>query len=505
MSVLPLVRHEASDTAWSPTSGLDVLRVGGHPMPLDAVGDLTARALGIRLVFDADDPDVVLVVDSVTAPAPTGADPRPLPRAGLSEAYEIRRDGPRLVIAGAGDEAHFRGLVTVATLVAAGRGVPQLSDAPRFAWRGLSLDVVRRWFPVAEVRAIIDLLALHKLNVLHLHLTDAQAWRFAVPGYPALTPGDEHYSAADLDALLAYARDRHVTLIPEIDLPGHVAPTVGPETGVTVASGPHPLIRYVEWDAEGVAPFVRAAFTELAIRFDAPHLHIGGDEAFGDPHESYSTFVAEAATIVRALGRRVIGWQETSRAGTLTPADLGQLWIAERDRFDPEKARRDMPEAYHPFIPLLAEVFAESVGDPGRLGAAGVPVIVSSSDPLYLDRKPLEDSVDPAQTALMERLGFPNYERTRSTDVLSWDPLAQTDVADAGITVAGVEAALWCETVTSFDDAAALLLPRLAFVAQRAWGGDAPASAVTEAARSYTEPWTRLGFGNFYRTVEVFA
>ncbi|OJU40706.1 MAG: hypothetical protein BGN97_05185 [Microbacterium sp. 69-10] len=501
--ILPL--PQSADDAERVALPRDVLRVAAGGMDVRAVADLVSRAFGIRLIADEDAPHVVLERGAVTAPTPVGAEPRPMPAAAEPEAYEIRVAGERLVVTGAGDEAFFRALVTVATLTAHGRPVPRIGDHPRFSWRGLSLDIVRRWYPVEEIRRIVDLLALHKLNVLHLHLTDSQAWRFAVPGYDALTPCDAHLTGEELSGLVAYARERHVTVVPELDLPGHVAETVS-AAGVDVVTGPHPVLRYVEWGAEGVADLVRAALAELASRCDSPYLHIGGDEAFGDPHESYNAFVVEAVAAVRALGRRVVGWQETSRSGALTPQDLGQLWIAERDRFDPVKARDEMPEAYHPFIPLLAETFAESVGDAVRLGAAGIPTIVSSSDPLYLDRKPVESSVDPAQTKLLERLGFPNYERTSSTDVLRWEPTAQDDIVAAGIRVAGVEAALWAETITSLDDAATLLLPRLAFVAQRAWGAERVDEAVaTAAARAYSDAWTRLGFGSFYRSAEVFS
>lgn len=504
--MLPLVQTTAGAGVVLPG---DRLRVGGDAAALDAAADLIGRAFGIQLIAVApgEAADVVVVRGAVEAADPIGADPRPEGRAGVAEAYTIRTDGDRVILTGVGDEALFRGLITVAAYVSVGAAVPDIDDAPRFAWRGLSLDVVRRWYPADEVRRIVDLLALHKLNVLHLHLTDMQAWRFAVPEYPALTPDDAHYTADDLDGLVAYARERHVTLIPELDLPGHVAPTVDEQIGVTVSAGPHPMIRYVEWGAPGVERLVRAAFTELAVRFDASYLHIGGDEAFGDPHESYIAFVAAAADVVHDLGRRVIGWQETSRADALGESDLGQLWIAERDRFDADKAYVEMPEAYHPFIPILAEVFAESAGDPARLGSAGVPAIISSSDPLYLDRKPLESSADPDQAGLMDRLGFPNYQRTSSTDVLRWDPFTQADIVAGGVTVAGIEAALWCETVRSFDDAAALLLPRLSLVAQRAWGGVEPVdvAAVTAAARDSAAAWTRLGFGAYYRSSEVFS
>lgn len=483
------------------------LRVSGAPCDLTGISDLALRAFGIRIRVDSTDPDVVLVSAEVHAPAPIGADPRPADRVGHAEAYSIRSLHGRLVVSGAGEEALFRGLMTVLASVDADR-VPalEIEDHPRFAWRGLSLDVVRRWFPVEEVERIIDLLAVHKLNVLHLHLTDSQAWRFAVPGRPSLTGDEPHYASDDLDGLVAYARTRHVTIVPEFDVPGHVAPSVASDGTVTVSTGIHPMLRYLEWDAPGVAALVRDALTELASRFDAPYLHLGGDEAFGDPKESFSAFLQAATAEVHALGRGAIGWQEAVRAAALDRRDLVQLWIADRDRFDAERMKSRVPEEYHALVDMAALLFAEAVDDPGLISAAGLGTIVSSSDPLYLDRRPSDPSLDAAQTARFESLGNEGYPATPTLDILHWDPLVQRDIRDAGVSVAGIEAALWCETVRDPDDVAVLLLPRLGFVAQRAWGAaEIDVDAVISATHHQQTRWEALGFDNFYRSSEVFS
>jgi hexosaminidase len=483
------------------------VHVGSAAMDLTAITDLAARAFGVRIVADAADPDVVFVDAEVPAPAPTGTDPRPSDRAGRSEAYRIVSVDGRLVLSGASEEAFFRGLITVIASLDE-RLLPALDvrDHPRFAWRGLSLDVVRRWFPVDEVERVIDLLALHKLNVLHLHLTDSQAWRFAVPGRPALTPDGEHYTADDLERLVAYARARHITIVPEFDVPGHVGPTIENDGRVTVTTGAHPMLRYLEWDARGVADLVRDALTELAARFDAPYLHLGGDEAFGDPRESFAAFLQSACAEVRARGRQVIGWQEATRADALGEGDLVQLWIADRDRFDSGKMKARVPEEYHALVDMAAVLYAEAVDDPTLIAAAGLRAIVSSSDPLYLDRRPSELGLDPEQTARFGSLGNDGYSPTPSTDVLRWDPLTQRDIVESGVAVAGIEAALWCETVDDFDDVAVLLLPRLGFVAQRAWGpAEIDIDEVIAATRDQQSPWAALGFDNFHRSSEVFS
>lgn len=505
-AVLP-VPHSVARGPVLRTLTAGALRVGGVPFDLAGVSDLAHRAFGIRIVADAVDPDVVLVDAEVPAPAPLGVDPRPSARAGRSEGYRIESADGRLVLSGASEEALFRGLTTVIASLDGGL-LPSLEvhDHPRFAWRGLSLDVVRRWFPVEDVERVIDMLALHKLNVLHIHLTDSQAWRFAVPGRPALTPDGDHYTADDLERLVAYARARHITIVPEFDVPGHVGPTIENDGRVTVTTGAHPMLRYLEWDAPGVADLVRDALAELAARFDAPYLHLGGDEAFGDPHQSFAAFLQAAASEIRSLGRKVIGWQEATRADALGEGDLVQLWIADRDRFDSERMKARVPEEYHALVGMAEELYAEAADDPKLIAAAGLGAIVSSSDPLYLDRRPAELGLDPEQTARFGPLGNDGYPPTPSTDLLRWDPLTQRDIVESAVAVAGIEAALWCETVDDFDDVAVLLLPRLGFVAQRAWGpAEIDIDEVIAATRDQQSPWAALGFDNFHRSSEVFS
>ncbi|WEG09320.1 family 20 glycosylhydrolase [Microbacterium horticulturae] len=479
-----------------------VLRVDAAARPeiIDAVTALAAAAFDVTVTAGGAAPDVVLVDERVEAPAPLGADPRPGSRRGCSEAYRIRPAGDRLTIAAGSAEGHFRGLVTL--LGACSDVLPglEVDDHPLRAWRGLSLDVVRRRFPVDEVCRVIDLLAVHGLNVLHLHLTDTQGWAFAVPGYAALAD-DDAYTAADLDALEAYAHGRFVTIVPEVDVPGHVPARMA--RVVPVRAGVHPFLTAIDADDPGVEALLQAAFGELAARFASPHLHLGGDEAFGASVEGFARTVAAASRIIRARGRTPIGWQEASRAGALAPGDLGQLWIADRDRLDPEKATAAVPVEFRALIAQAAPLFAESAHDAARLGAAGVGVIVSSSDPLYLDRRPSEASLDATQHEAWQRLGNPGYEPTSSLSILDWHPESQPDIAANGLTVAGIEAALWCETVRDLDDAATLLLPRLALVAQKAWG-DADRDRVTAAAASSAPVWERLGFGAFHRSRDIF-
>lgn len=173
-------------------------------------------------------------------PSVVSSVPLNLPGTTIRERHRIEITSDGISVWGTTPEAVHRGLTTLRRLVTA-RAVDsaasldrlRIPDAPRFARRGLSPDVARIAHDVETVRRVIDLLSLHKLNVLHLHLTDDQGWRVEVPGWPLLTeiggagargdrPGD-HYSTEDVSSLVQYADERFATLTPEIDMPGHAS------------------------------------------------------------------------------------------------------------------------------------------------------------------------------------------------------------------------------------------------------------------------------------------
>jgi hexosaminidase len=200
-----------------------------------------SRRTGLRLApiqgnRASDEPSVTI---ELAAPHEPGGLPSPagLSPAGLSpdggdpaaERYLLLIEDGRVVLRAAEPAGVARGLTTLLQLVASGTEefrVPaaRILDAPRYAWRGLSLDMARTFFTVEEIRRVIDLLELYKLNVLHLHLTDDQAWPLAL-GRPAVgpAPGAPFYRDEDLRDLVGYAADRFVTIVPEIDTPGHTA------------------------------------------------------------------------------------------------------------------------------------------------------------------------------------------------------------------------------------------------------------------------------------------
>ncbi len=425
--------------------------------------------------------------------APAGGDP-------ADERYALLIGAGRVVLRAAEPAGVARGLTTLIQLAAtappgaaAEIRVPaaRILDAPRYAWRGLSLDVARTFFTAGELRRVVDLLAFYKLSVLHLHLTDDQAWRLPM-GRPAPgsgtaaspEPGDEFYSEDELRALAAYAADRFVTIVPEIDTPGHATALMRlhPEldTGrndvdYEVLPG-HP--RHAVWlDPELPATFglMEQVLAGVAAIFPGPYLHIGADEPRAMPDEAYMSYVRRLRRLVRSLGRRPLGWQETARAG-LRPDDVVQFWLT----------GFDLPPDVAP--PVRAQVDAELAlarRDVEAAVSVSVPVIVSPLPYCYLDVPYAEPPAaaalgDAAQADRLSRLGLRVYASRTVAESFGWDPGEALGPGRAG-QVAGVEAAIWAETITGFDDLTFLLLPRLPGVADKGWS--APRSGAWPAHR----------------------
>ncbi|MFG2081782.1 beta-N-acetylhexosaminidase [Micromonospora tulbaghiae] len=333
------------------------------------------------------------------------------------------------------------------TVTAARWAVPggTIVDRPRFAYRGAMLDVARHFFPVEDVLRVVDHLARYKLNHLHLHLTDDQGWRIAVDSWPRLaevggatevgggTGG--WYTRDDYRRIVAYAARRHVTVVPEIDLPGHtnaalvaypelapgkVAPP--PYTGTEVG------FSFVDPADERTYAFVADVVGEVAALTPGPWLHLGGDEAFKVPADSYRTFVERAQRLVAATGKTVVGWHQLAPAEHVDGRVL-QWWGTNGD--DPETA------------------------DAVRRGAR---LILSPGNHAYLDMKYAPDTPIGNDWA-----GLIDVRRA-----YEWDPATHVRGVPAEA-VLGVEAPLWTETVTSRAEIEFMLFPRLPAIAELGW------------------------------------
>ena len=456
-SMAPIVKRFCSQV--TRRTGLPLAPMAGRPVPDEP---------SVRIELAAGDE-----FGALPAPigiSPTGADP-------ADERHSLVIGEDQVVVRAVEPAGVARGLTTLIQLLAATPAgaagevwVPgaRILDAPRYAWRGLSLDVARTWLTVEEIRRVIDLLELYKLNVLHLHLTDDQGWRLRV-GRPAGRSELDaaFYSDEDLRALAAYAQDRFVTVVPEVDTPGHASALMRlrPElnTGRNQVEYELPPGRkhHTVWlDPELPATFelLEQALAGVAAIFPSPYLHIGGDEPYGMPHDLYASYVQRLRRLVRSLGRRPLGWQESTRAG-LGPDDIIQYWLSDVALAAslPPQVRAQMDGA-----------LTLSRRDVEAAVAASVPVIASPLSHCYLDVPYAEPPADAAQAGRQGRVGLRLYAPRTVAESFDWEPAEALGPGRAA-QVAGVEAAIWAETISDFGDLAFLLLPRLAGVAHKAW------------------------------------
>ncbi|MCW3840025.1 beta-N-acetylhexosaminidase [Micromonospora yasonensis] len=321
----------------------------------------------------------------------------------------------------------------------------QIVDHPRFAHRGAMLDVARHFLPVSVVKRYIDEIALYKLNRLHLHLSDDQGWRIAVNSWPNLaiyggstevgggTGG--YYTQDEYRQIVAYAAVRYITIVPEIDMPGH--------TNAALAS-------YAELNCDNVAPklytgtkvgfsslcvskeitytFLDQVLGEIAALTPGPYLHIGGDEASSTTASDYTTFMNRAQQIVAAHGKTVVGWHDIVNAPVL-PSTVAQFWGTTTSN---------------------AAVTAAAQN--------GTKVVMSPANHTYLDMK------YNSRTRLGQHwAGYIDVQ-----DAYGWDPGAY--LAGVGETsVLGVEAPLWTETIETLADVEYMAFPRLPAIAELGW------------------------------------
>ncbi|MFE3452572.1 family 20 glycosylhydrolase [Nonomuraea sp. NPDC059194] len=489
----------------------------------EVVADLLARLHGVEpTVQVTGSADLLLRPGPAEAPVQArGVDPLDRPDR-ARECYELLVGPDGATVSAESAEGLFRGATTFAQLVGQDLEVPgvRVVDGPALRWRGLALDVVRRFFPVDQVKRVIDLLAVYKFNVLHLHLTDSQAWRLEIAGHPELTDernwpggdgsrngdGAQFYTRDDYRELVAYAAARFVTVVPEIDMPGHTQAAIRARPELAGVDEPvHELLRYLDPRAEATDGFVAEVLGQLAELTPGPFLHVGGDEAFGMPHELYAAFTARSMELGRATGKRVVAWQEAARSGALTPRDVAQCWVGDGDAFDPDKAREAVPAEYHPLLEVVAASFAQAPHDAPAAVAAGAWVLASPSRVLYLDRRYAEESTLAEQTARRTQVGMAAYTPRTSRQLFDWHPDELNEIPE-GARLAGVEAAIWCESVTGFDDLAFLLLPRLPGIAEKAWTRRATAWDDYRARVAlHAGWWQRLGWGGYYRSEELFS
>ncbi|WP_418276043.1 family 20 glycosylhydrolase [Isoptericola jiangsuensis] len=463
---------------------------------LDAAG-VTVRGHQFS-AGEASDGEVRLTLrldDAAGPPAPgTGAD-EPSP-----ERYSLRTTDGAIVATAAEPVGLLHAVRTLRQLVRPADGTPTsvegtptsveggiptvpavvVHDAPRFAWRGLSVDVVRHWFGPDDLRAVVDLVGAFKLRVLHLHLTDDQGWRIEIPSRPELEKASDnqvgggtagYLTVDDFTALQDYAAERYVTIVPEFDMPGHVNAAThvyGQLTADGLATDAYDGIEVgfsrLWFDNPATEPFLRDVIGDLARMTRGEWVHVGGDEVLTMEHEEFARFVDLAARIVREHGKTPIFWQEGAR-GPVEPGTLLQYWEPKGEEFERFVAAAD----------------------------AGARFIMSPGNHAYLDMK-----YTPEHPLGLHWAGYVELR-----DSYDWEPTAVIDGLPAGA-VAGVEAAVWTETLTTRDELFSMLLPRLGAVAEVAWTAAAAKDFDGFAARTagLAPAWRAAGW-TFHQTPQV--
>ncbi|MDQ3488151.1 MAG: beta-N-acetylhexosaminidase [Acidobacteriota bacterium] len=357
--------------------------------------------------------------------------------------------------------------------------IPALTmiDGPRFPWRGAMLDVARHFLKVDDVKRFIDLMALHKLNRLHLHLADDQGWRIEIRSWPNLAShggstevgggtggfyGQDQYSD-----IVRYAAERFITVIPEIDMPGHTNAALASYAELNCDNIARPLYTGIEVgfsalcvDKEITYKFIDDVVREMAALTPGPYFHIGGDEVKTLTPVQYAGFVERVQGIVRSHGKQMIGWDEVAPT-RLDPTSIVQHWRPKTS---------------------IAEVEAK-----------GAKVIMSIADRMYLDMK-----YDTETPIGLTWAGIVSVKQS-----YDWDPAAAAPGISAR-SILGVEAPLWGETITNIRDYEFLAFPRLAAIAEVGWSpqGERKWDEFRDRLGAQGPRWTALGL-NFYRSPEV--
>jgi len=413
------------------------------------------------------------------------------PRLG-AEGYELSADRRGVEIKARTSRGLFAGVQTLRQLLPAQvesrsqvRGpwtVPagRIVDQPRFAHRGAMLDVARHFFAPDEVKRYIDQISMYKINTLHLHLADDQGWRIEIKSWPRLTtyggstevgggPGG-FYTQDEYRDLVAYAASRGITVIPEIDMPGH--------TNAALAS-------YAELNCDGVAPplytgievgfsslcidkeityqFVNDVLRELAALTPGEFLHLGGDEAHSTTEPDYIKFFQRVLPMAEALGKKVSGWHELIKASPATSA-VPQYW-GTADSND-----------------LVLDAVAR-----------GNKILMSPANKSYLDMKYDENTP----------LGL-SWAGYIEVDVAyGWNPGAHLEgVPESAIL--GVEAPLWAETLENSDHIEFMAFPRLPAIAELGWSPWSTHDWESFRTRLAEQAprWVEMGV-DFYRSPQI--
>jgi hexosaminidase len=367
------------------------------------------------------------------------------------EGYELEIRQDSLILKAGTAVGAFRGIQTIRQLIPEEANetltdfpiwiIPTgtIKDEPQFGFRSTMLDVARHFFPVEDVKKYIDILAYYKLNTFHMHLTDDQGWRIEIKSWPKLTeegsttgvgggPGG-FYTQEDYKEIVAYAAERYITVIPEVDMPGHTNSASlaypflngnGKEIEVVTSMA----VGYSTFDTrkDTVYAFIDDVIREISAMSPGPYFHIGGDESLVTEDDDYVYFIEKVEKIVSKYGKKMIGWDEVATANLGSEA-VAQWWNSQKN----------------------AELAIKQ----------NMKLILSPAKKAYLDMK-YDDNSEFG-------LRWAGYIPVDTAYI--WNPESYFPMEN----VLGVEAPLWSETIRTLDELEYLAFPRVIGYAELGW------------------------------------
>ncbi len=456
---------------------------GGAPLPLLPLPVSVVPSTGAWAPRGELPADLALATDATLAAAGIRVRLVPGDSARGAESYRLEITPRGVHLSAPRDAGRFYGLVTLQQLVDAAReqnvGAPRLAamtitDAPRFPWRGLHLDVGRHFEPVPFIKRYIDLMSRFKLNTFHWHLTEDQGWRLEIKRYPRLTAiggcrsetmlekhfepyvgdGTPHcgwYTQEQVRDVVAYATARQITVVPEIEMPGHTVAALAAYPELACTEGPFAVRTTWGVDENILCPsertfaFLEEVLTEVMALFPSRYIHIGGDEApkrrwkesplaqevmrregLKDELELQSWFIRRIDTFLARHGRRLVGWDEILEGG-LAPGATVMSWRGTAGGIDAAKQGRD--------------------------------VVMTPNSHLYLDHYQGDPRFEPLAIG-----GLLTLER-----VYSYEPIPEVLTADEAKHILGAQGNVWTEYLKTPAAVEYMAFPRALALAEVTW------------------------------------
>ena len=408
----------------------------------------------------------------------------PLSEEQKKEKYAIEISPANIVIRSYTDQGHFLALQTLIQIFEQykdSKKIPamKIEDEPKFAWRGMHLDVCRHFFTVDEVQQYIDYLAMYKLNTFHWHLTDDQGWRIEIKKYPKLTQvgskrkesmigayadntfdgkpyGPYFYTQDQIKEVVKYAQEKHITVVPEIEMPGHALAALSAYPELACTKGPFEAA--TKWGVfddvfcpkDETFTFLENVLDEVIQLFPSQYIHIGGDECpktrwkecahcqelikknnLKDEHGLQSYFIQRIEKYVNSKGRKIIGWDEILEGG-LAPNAAVMSWTGVNGGIEAAKSKH-----FAVMTPGAYCYFDHYQGDP-------------QSEPNAFG-------------------GFTPLDK-----VYSYNPIPSELTPEQGKYIMGVQANLWTEYIDNFKQVQYMIFPRLMALSEVGWGTSDP-------------------------------